>query len=102
MSISGRLLSGLAQDAPGHIRAEVFAADRAVGDVFNLGASLSWYGPQPPNPLVDCRGRYTQEARQLSLTAKQGAGGVNSDGLLAHVVTVALLHNNVKPCSIFY
>lgn len=99
----GFALTGLhPKNVPGHVWAEVFAADLAAGRALNLWAAFGRNSALSAFPLTNSSWRHLQQRRQCSSRTNLLNGaldwGKRKGGVCVHARTLATLNINVKPC----
>lgn len=85
-----------AQDAPLHVRAEVFAPDRAGRGSLDQRALLGRYWPLAFAPLIDCARSDQQQASHTGLPSHHLTRPEHCWVRCFHVATVALLYERRK------
>lgn len=88
-----------AEDLPGHIRPQVFAANRALGRSLNAGTVFCRYAPAGIRPLADGRSGHAEKVREACFAADNRCGLI--DGIRVHPISLDFLHLRVKnfsPC----
>lgn len=79
-----------AEDLPGHIRAQVFAAHGAFGRSLNPGTVFRRYAPARIRPLADGRSGHAEKVREACFAADNRCGLI--DGIRVHAISLDFLH----------